>query len=96
MTTKTKEDAFALLERHRAEYLAAARSYMEAFAADGRIVTVNHLIALGPSLPEGVDPRVRGAVFAGKKWERLGYCQSRRKTSHGRPIQRFRLAGAGA
>lgn len=96
MMTTSKEDAFALLERHRAEYLAAARSFMETFASDGRIVTVNHLIAHGPNLPEGVDPRVRGAVFAGKRWERIGYCQSRRRTSHGRPVQRFRLAGTGA
>jgi hypothetical protein len=97
MITQSKQQAFDLFEAHRAEYLAAARSFMEAFAADGRAVTVNDLIQHGPPLPDGVDPRVRGAVFAGRMWERLGYAASSRRASHCRPVQRFRLKlGCGA
>jgi hypothetical protein len=85
-----------LFEEHRAEYLAAARAAILAFARDGRIVTVNDVIEFGPPLPDGVDPRVRGAVFQRDVWERLGYGPSDRRLSHGRPVQRFRLKGVAA
>lgn len=85
----------ALFEEHRAEYLAAARAAIQTFASDGRIVTINDVIAVGPPLPDGVDPRVRGAVFERGVWDRLGYGPSDRKISHGRPLQRFRLKGFG-
>jgi hypothetical protein len=97
MTILSKQDAFDLFEIHRREYLAEARAFMVKFAADGRAVTVNDLIQNGPMLPDGVDPRVRGAVFAERGvWNRLGYSGSNRRTSHGRPVMRFRLAAMSA
>ena len=95
MTTSTAQEAFDLFEAHRAEYLAAARAFMRQFAKHGQIVTVNDLTRNGPPLPEGVDPRVRGAVFMENGvWERVGYTQSKRRVSHGRPVMQFRLVGA--
>lgn len=95
MTFQTKQDAFDALEAARAEWIAAARAWLRQYARDGRVVTVNDLIAYGPSLPEGIDPRVRGVVFAEKGvWENLGYTRSARKLSHGRPVAKFRLVGA--
>jgi hypothetical protein len=95
MGIQSKQEAFDLFEITRAQYLASARAFMVHFAKDGRAVTVNDLIRHGPELPDGVDPRVRGAVFAERHvWERLGYAASNRSTSHNRPIMRFRLIGA--
>jgi hypothetical protein len=83
-----------LFERCRAEYLKAARASIIQLARDGRVVTINDVIKFGPKLPEGVDPRVRGAVFQRDVWDRLGYGPSDRRVSHGRPLQRFRLKRA--
>lgn len=95
MGIQSKQEAFDLFEIARAQYLASARAFMEHFAKDGRAVTVNDLIRHGPRLPEGLDPRVRGAVFSERHvWERLGYVASTRRTSHNRPIMRFRLIGS--
>jgi hypothetical protein len=95
MTVHSKQEAFDLFAITRQQYLASARAFMEHFAKDGRAVTVNDLIRHGPRLPEGLDPRVRGAVFAEMHvWERLGYVASNRATSHNRPIMRFRLIGS--
>lgn len=94
MTFPTKEAAFDAMEETRAEWIAAARAWIKQYARDGRIVNVNDLIAYGPKVPEGVDPRVRGVVFAEKGvWEYLGYTKSARKISHGRPVAMFRLVG---
>lgn len=95
MTFATKQAAFDAMEMTRAEWLAAARAWLRQYARGGRIVTVNDLIAYGPPLPDGVDPRVRGAVFNEKGvWENLGYTRSFRRLSHGRPVAQFRLVGA--
>jgi hypothetical protein len=93
MATESFGEAVALFERYRAEYLAAARAFMKEYASDGRVVTVNDLINHGPAVPDGLDPRVRGAVFNDKQvWERIGYTSSPRRISHCRPVQQFRLA----
>lgn len=93
MSSNPEFDAIVdLFEKCRAEYLIAARAAIKSYAGDGRVVSINDVSAYGPALPVGIDPRVRGAVFAEKHvWERLGYGPSDRKTSHGRPVQRFRL-----
>lgn len=95
MTFATKEDAHAALEAARAEWLAAARAWLRQYAENGRVVTVNDLRRYGPPIPDDIDPRVAGAVFAERGvWERLGYTSSTRRVSHGRPVARFRLVGA--
>jgi len=42
-------------------------------------------------IPDGIDPRVMGAVFASKDWLKVGYTQSKRKVCHNRPIAIFQL-----
>jgi len=91
MTTQSKQEAFDLFEVHCAEWLATARATARRIAAKNGSVTINEVRALVP-MPEGVDPRVAGAVFLGKDWRCLGYVSSVRRTSHGRPIARFVLA----
>lgn len=79
-----------LFETHRADWLAQARSVARNLAAGGRMVTINDVRRQCPPPPH-VDPRVCGAVFAGKEWERVGFLNSDRKACHHRPISMFRL-----
>lgn len=93
--TETFEDALELFEQHRADWLAAARSWARSRAKTAGIITINDIRRDGPPIPEGVDPRVAGAVFAEKGvWENVGYGRSARRTSHGRPVARWRLVGS--
>lgn len=93
MTFATKDEALDALEVARAEWLAAARAWARIYASAGQIITINDVRRHGPPIPDGVDPRVAGAVFRGDDWVNLGYTTSNRKASHGRPVARFRLAG---
>lgn len=92
MTFQSKEEALDALEATRAEWLAAARAWARQYARDGRTITINDVRTHGPAVPDGVDPRVCGAVFADRAmWECLGYVRSGRRLSHGRPVAKFRL-----
>jgi len=42
-------------------------------------------------LPDGIDPRVMGAVFRTNQWRKVGYINSTRATCHNRPIAIFQL-----
>lgn len=81
-----------LFERHRGEWLAEARTAAMKLGETHPVVTINMVREICPP-PSNVDPRVMGAVFPRKVWERLGYTVSTRKISHGRPIAQFRLRG---
>ena len=94
MTTQTKEEAMTLFEQYRREWLHAARAFARGLGKAGVVVTINDVRKFGPPIPEGVDPRVAGAVFLRSEWERLGYTSSARRVSHGRPVAKFRLIGA--
>lgn len=72
------------------DWLAEARSIAERIGMTGKYVTVNMVRELLPP-PEDVDPRIMGAIFKRKDWERVGYVSSGRSTCHNRPIAIFRL-----
>lgn len=84
-----------LFEEYRADWLARAREAARCLGATGRTVTVDDVRAVCPP-PDGIDPRVMGAVFRNKDWECLGYERSTRATCHNRPVGVFRLRGGGA
>lgn len=90
---QSRDQALTGLEEARMEYLAHARSVAESYARMGDgTCTVDDVRRVLPP-PEGMDPRVMGAVFTRKDWELVGYKSSHRRECHGRPIARFRLRG---
>jgi len=91
MTTRTKEEAFDLFEAHRAEWLAAARNFLNRQPI-GSKMTVNDVRSAVP-LPGGIDGRVMGSVFRGQPWKMVAYKPSARKTCHKRPIAVFERVG---
>lgn len=91
MTFSTKDEALDALEATRREWLDAARAWARAYASTGRAITINDVRRDGPALPDGIDPRVCGAVFRGSEWINTGYVASARRLSHGRPVARFEL-----
>tara|TARA_R110000868_G_scaffold80082_1_gene227737 strand:- start:644 stop:913 length:270 start_codon:yes stop_codon:yes gene_type:complete len=85
-----KQQILPLFEANREEFICQARQIAELLGEKG-LVTINDVRKyIEP--PEGVDPRVMGAVFATKQWERVGYTASER--AHGRPIAIFRRRAA--
>lgn len=92
MRLSTKEEALDALEASRADWLAVARGVARVIARSGPI-TVNDVRKKAPPLPDGVDGRVFGAVLRGPEWKFEGYVKSTRRTSHGRPVARYRLVG---
>lgn len=87
----TKEDAFAMFEDTRADWLAKARTHARAMAAKGP-VTVDDVRAVCPP-PSNTDPRVMGALFKKDEWEPCGWVESTRRECHHRPIRTFKLRG---
>jgi hypothetical protein len=85
--TDTKEEAFDLLEKHRADFLAQARAFLSGHEI-GHQLTIDDVRDAVPP-PNDIDPRVMGAVFHGQPWKSVGYRRSRRKTCHKRPITIF-------
>ena len=80
-----------ILELHRAEYLARARDIARELLETRSSITVND-IRERLDVPKGLDPRLMGAVFRHKDFEKTGeFVLSSRKACHARPIQRFRL-----
>lgn len=87
----TKQQALDLFESKRKEFLTylrwnAVRKVKETL--DGTL-TIDD-VRSDVITPDGVDPRVYGAVFNTDDWEKIGYTQTSRKTSHARPIAVFR------
>lgn len=85
----TKEEALALLEEHRPDFIAAARATAWAIWHETKQpVTVDAVRKLCPP-PAGVDPRVMGAVFNRSDWEAGDFVNSNRGECHKRPIRQF-------
>lgn len=89
-----KQQSFDLFEKYRKEFLThlrwiAVRKAKETL--DG-VITIDD-VREDVVTPQGVDPRVYGAVFNKEDWEKVGYTQTTRQTSHGRPIAMFRYKG---
>jgi len=84
-------DWLDLLEEHRPDYLAMARSAARKLLEARQSITINDVREICPP-PKGVDPRVMGAVFLHKDFEATGeFVLSSRATCHNRPIQKLRL-----
>ena len=94
MTVQSKQEAFDLFEEHRKEWLKAARKVaIELAQKDPQgLCTIDAVRAHCP-VPEGVDPKVCGAVFKGEKgrWEFFTLARSSRKEAHGRPVTVWQL-----
>ena len=78
-----------LFETTREEYLTEARLAAESLANERGVVTVNDVREVCPP-PANIDPRVMGAIFMAKCWQKVGYMSSSR--AHMRPIAMFRRA----
>ena len=76
-----------LFESTREDYLAEARLAAESLANERGVITVNDVREVCPP-PDGIDPRVMGAIFRSKAWEKVGYISSSR--AHMRPIAQFK------
>lgn len=82
-----------LFEETREAWLERARATARELASGGRSITIDDVREKCPP-PEGVDPRVMGAVFRPiKDWEVVGYERSSRASCHNRPVARHRLKG---
>ena len=86
---KERDVVMVKFEESRKPWLVRAREVAEElWARSHEPVTVNDIREVLPP-PEGVDPRVFGAVLNRKRWRCIGYTQSDRKVSHARPIAKF-------
>ena len=85
-----RDAALGLLERTRAEWLAYARRYAVLHARLHGSVCADDTHRRCP-IPEGLDPRVMGAVFQIKELVPDGYVPTKRPEAHARPIRRFVL-----
>ncbi|MEM1371941.1 MAG: hypothetical protein AAGG72_06910 [Pseudomonadota bacterium] len=91
--TETKQEALALLEAFRAEWLANARDAARNIAKRKGQCTADDVRQECP-VPQGMDGRVMGAVFRSDEWVPGEFINSKRRTCHNRPIRVFRLVGA--
>lgn len=83
--------AIDLLHEHRADQIAIAREIAEQMAAQFGTVTSSNVFAvmrMRGDLREDLDPRWMGAVFSGKRWERVGFVPN---GSHRRPVSVWKL-----
>jgi hypothetical protein len=92
MTQPSLFDAEVLprFEALRAEWLEEARAIARRLGADGSTLTVDDVRRLCPP-PQGIDPRVMGALFTKSEWVCVGYRRSSRGICHNRPVGVFRL-----
>jgi hypothetical protein len=85
-----EQQVLPLFEETREDWLKRARAAAESLAAARPAgITINDVREVCPP-PRSVDPRVMGAVFTPKRWERCGFTLSDRLACHGRPIGVFR------
>lgn len=85
---ETKQQAFDLFETKRSEFLSLCRWVAKRIVKKQGFVTTDD-VRKQVTIPEGVDGRVMGAVFNASDWEKVGYTQTKIKTSHSRPIAVF-------
>ena len=75
------------------DWITCARDVARRIAGEKGQVTIDDVRALCPP-PDSADPRIMGAVFAGNRFERIGFIASQRDACHGRTIGVFKLRGA--
>jgi hypothetical protein len=82
------------LENLRRHWLASARAVARHLAYRNGTVTIDE-VRRHCEPPEGIDPRVMGAVFRSADFEATGdYRRSDRRACHNRPVAIFRLTEA--
>ena len=85
-----RDEAFDLLERTRADWIARALIEARVLIARDGYVTTDSLRDVC-QVPEGVDARVVGAVLNRRNFLDAGPTKTSRRTSHGRPISKWIL-----
>lgn len=88
--TQSKQEAMDLFERTRKEFLGHCRWVAKRIYQQKGNVCIDD-VREQVQLPDGVNGKVFGAVFNSAEWERVGYTQTKIKTSHSRTIGVFRL-----
>ena|SRR5258708_6924728 len=89
MPTANKQLALNLFEKTRKEFLENARWIATRIAKENNGYVNIDQVREQVTTPDGIDPRVYGAVFNTSDFEKSGYILTTRKTSHGRPIAVF-------
>lgn len=87
-----RDAALDRLEEARAGWINEARIVAERLARDRGAVTIDDVREACPP-PDGVDPRVMGAVMRPPVFEACGFVLSSRAECHRRPIRVFKLRG---
>jgi hypothetical protein len=77
---------------HVTDWLTGARDTARRIARQNGTVTIDEVREFCPP-PDGVDPRVMGAVMQPREFELVKLVESRRKVCHGRYIGQFKLRG---
>jgi hypothetical protein len=77
-------------EARHGGWIARARAAARNIAAGKGEITIDDVRAVCPP-PDGVDPRIMGAVFQKDRFVRVGFAVSERRACHGRMIGVFRL-----
>ncbi len=90
---EARDAALDRLEAARAGWIELARAVAIRIASQRGEVTIDDVREACPP-PEGVDPRVMGAVCRPPLFEACGFTLSMRPECHRRPIRVFRLRGA--
>jgi hypothetical protein len=80
-----------LFEQSQPEYIVRARAAAMELCQRNGSATIDEVRAIVGDPPK--EPRVNGAVFSRKLFEKIGYESSNRAACHARPIARFRLRG---
>ncbi len=89
MPLESKQEALDALEKARAEYIEQARTAARQICSVGEEITIDDVREVAPP-PEGVDPRIMGAILRAPDWRPVGYRASKRKTCHKRPVSVFK------
>jgi hypothetical protein len=92
-STTTKQQALDLFEKTRLEFLENCRWIAIRVAKEHNGYVNIDQVREQVTTPKDIDPRVYGAVFNTSEFEKTGYINTTRKTSHGRPIAIFYWKG---
>lgn len=92
-TDSFKQEVLPLFEQGRADWLVKARAAARKIAIERGTVTIDDVRDVCPP-PDGVDPRVMGAVLRAPAFEVIKYQKSSRRECHNRPVAVFRLIEA--
>lgn len=86
---ETKQQVLDLFEQTRNEFLTNCRWIAKRIAKENNGYVNIDQVREQVTTPQGVNPKVYGAVFANGEFERVGFVVTTRKTSHGRPISNW-------